>query len=169
MPFRKKEMYSDAPTCTNCDAVYPRDARFCPNCGEGVKVPPAPAPQAMPEHQEFIKPGPAFNKHLQQIQQQQVRQDSSHCPQCGRLNSNTWESCPYCGTRLIKAAKNPRRRKSELTTEQKLHGARIVGDMGLLGMGPLGWFFLGRRQNKRKQDAQQQRIESLLREIRDKK
>jgi hypothetical protein len=58
-------------------------------------------------------------------------------------------------------------KKPKRTAEQKRRNLEKQGDLGLALSGPVGWFLLGRRQNKRKQDAQQDRIESLLRDIRD--
>jgi RNA polymerase subunit RPABC4/transcription elongation factor Spt4 len=215
MPFWKKENYSDAsPTCTNCGAVYPRDARFCPQCGGKVEAPPAPTPAQIPQQpqtsafDELAKLAALRDQGIVtelEFQEQkkkllgtqsageevklptaptptlipeQVRQGSSHCPQCGRLNDNRWELCPYCGTRLIgaekpvrliKATKPVKKTRKKMTTEQKRKMLEAQDDLGLALSGPLGWALLGRRQNKRKQETQQQRIESLLRDIRDKK
>ncbi len=49
----------------------------------------------------------------EQLRQAQLRQeiDSSYCPQCGRLNKNLWELCPYCGKKL---APKPQVRNQQL-------------------------------------------------------
>jgi predicted nucleic acid-binding Zn-ribbon protein len=152
MPFWKKEKYSDAPTCTKCGAIYPTNARFCPQCGEEVKVPPAPTPSKPKKSEEA--------------------EEDWHKNMVRSLKKQGWSDKEIAASGQTVhevGGGKPKKYKSRRSAAQKQKMLDAQGDVGLALSGPLGWFLLGRRQNKRKQDAQQQRIESLLRDIKNKK
>lgn len=82
----------DSVTCSNCSHVFPKNMKFCPNCGDAY------VPCAFCGAD--IKPGSAVclvcGKEL-----------PSPCPKCGVLLADkTIKFCPECGESLVKKCAN---------------------------------------------------------------
>jgi predicted nucleic acid-binding Zn-ribbon protein len=161
MPFWKKEKYSDAPTCTKCGAIYPTNARFCPQCGEEVKVPPAPTPSKPKKSEEAEE-----DWHKNMVRSLKKNGWSDH----DIATRNDFKKEYVMSEPPIKAAPKTKPKKRKLNEAGKQQMREAMGDLGtVLTFGFAGAAWTGRKQRQRREKAQGERIESLLRDIKNKK
>lgn len=158
MPFWNKENYSDAsPTCTNCGAVYPRDARFCPQCGGKVEAPPAPAP-SKPKKSESEKK--EYKTLTGSVWMTDEEVDAAIKQNAGKLKGFQHEV----------EGKTTTRKKRKRTPAEKQKTLEAMSDIGCIGtFGVPGLLWTGRKQRQRREKAQADRIEKLLIDIKNKK